>query len=59
MEVAECLRLYRKSREMDEQEAATKEQLGVGHDGWVPNERHEKATILNAENDVRRFIRPK
>ena len=36
-------------REIDEQEEKMKESLGVGHDGWVPNERYEESKALNAK----------
>lgn len=48
-EIAECLRLYRKIREIDEQEENMKGSLGVGHDGWVPNERYKESKALNAK----------
>ena len=34
---------------MDEQEETTKASLGVGHGGWVPNERYEESKALNAK----------
>ncbi|GIZ44690.1 hypothetical protein CKM354_000788100 [Cercospora kikuchii] len=42
-EEEECLRLDDSEREAEEQMKETKELLGIGPEGWVPNDHHEAA----------------
>ena len=48
-EIAECLRLHRKVTELDHQEEDMRENLGMGHNGWVPNERYDAVKALNVK----------
>lgn len=56
-EVAECSQIYKKMQEVEEQFGAAKECLGVGSEGWVPNERFHisKAMAANMKDDALRF----
>ena len=47
-EVEECLNLNRKMRETNKQLQTTTESLGMGVEGWVPNERYELSKALEA-----------
>ena len=45
-EIEDYISLYHKMKEMEKQLETTMESLGVGSEGWVPNERYEASKAL-------------
>ncbi|KIW39678.1 hypothetical protein, variant [Exophiala oligosperma] len=48
-EIETCFNLYREMKEMDEQLDTTMESLGVGSEGWVPNQQYRASKALEAK----------